>query len=122
MSTLIQESTLAKTLAPEDIRVGDHVLVLRQTFELCSFYWSCDPSLLPPETPVRVELMPRHIRTPAKVKAVCLPLVLVRFKGGEHEQWDVRQMALGKVDEAYAKMVNRSLAVKNRKRRRRRSK
>ena len=122
MSTLIQESTLAKTLAPEDIRVGDQVVLLRQTFELCSFYWSCDPNLLPPEAPVRVELMPRHVRAPAKVKAVCLPLVLVRFKNGTHEQWDVRQMTLGKVDKAYAKLVNRSLSVKKRKHRRRRSK
>jgi len=40
-------STLAKTLAPKEVRRGDCVTLPREIAEVPSFYWCADASLAP---------------------------------------------------------------------------
>ena len=78
-------STLAKTLAPEEIRRGDFVTLLDVTYEVPSNFWDADAVTLPRDQPVRIRCMPERGGVPLKVQGVCLPFVLVKEpRGAEH--------------------------------------
>jgi hypothetical protein len=96
------QSTLAKALAPEEIRPGDFVAVLHVVYELPSFLWCVDASTLPVHEPVRLQLVPERGGTPLEVKAVCLPFVLVRLPAGQEQTIDVRQHRLARLDRTFA--------------------
>lgn len=96
-------STLAKTLAPEEIRCGDFVTPLEEITEWPSFFWSADDSLVPREEPVRIRFAAPAGGVPFKVLSLCLPFVLVRHPRGERQTIDVRNCRLAKLDRVYAK-------------------
>jgi hypothetical protein len=95
-------STLAKSLAPEEIRPGDFVAILHVVCELPSFLWCADASTLPLGEPVRVQFAPEHGGVPLKVKSVCLPFVLVKSPFGDTRSLDVRRYRLARLDKSYA--------------------
>jgi len=95
-------STLAKTLAPEEIRPGDFVTLLSVTYEVPSYLWCADTLSLPRDEPVRIRCMPETGGVPLKVKSICLPFVLAKVPSGEGCTLDVRRCRLARLDRAYA--------------------
>jgi hypothetical protein len=95
-------STLARTLAPEEIRRGDFVTLLSVTYEVPSYFWDADAVTLPRDEPVRIRCMAERSGVPLKVRGVCLPFVLVKEPRGERSTLDVRKCRLAKLDPSYA--------------------
>ena len=94
---------LAKTLAAEDIRRGDFVAILDVVYEYPSFLWCDDAQVLPPTEPVRVRWRSQRASRPLKVKAICLPYLLVKTPKGRHGTLDVRQCRLVRLSDCYVK-------------------
>lgn len=109
--------TLAKTLAPEELRVGEHVAVLNEVVEFASFCWSADPALLPPSEPVRIKVRTQEPGTPLRVRAVCLPFVLVKLPCGRARTLDVRGCQLVRLDQDFAKAVKQACRGPKKKKR-----
>lgn len=114
-----QLTTLAKTVAPEDLLVGDYVTFLQTVTELPSCLWCADATTLPFDQPVRIRFMPVPAGIPLKVKAVCLPFVLVKRPSGDHETLDVRQCQLARIDGRFAVSAWKAYKKKGSKKRKR---
>ena len=110
---------IAKQLAPEDIQVGDYVALLEITYQYPSFSWDADPVTLPPHEPICIKWESHAGGFPSKVKAVCLPFVLLRSATGEIFSLDVRHARLARVDCKYARVAWRAFKRKRRKRKKR---
>jgi hypothetical protein len=95
------DESLAKALAPEEIRRGDFVAPLYVIGEWPSWYWD-DDALHSREEPVRVRLTPFDEARPLKVRRVCLPFVLVRTPAGEERTLDVRRFRLARLHRKFA--------------------
>lgn len=104
-----QESTLAASVAGEDLRIGEYVAVLNEIHEFPSFFWGCDATTLSPHEVVRLRCAARDAGMPLRVEAVCLPFVLLRTPTGECRTLDVRMAQLVRLDEGYAKLVRKQL-------------
>ncbi len=100
--------SISKPVAPEDIRPGDHVTLLRETLEVLNFFALCDP-LVRCDPVARIELTPCDAGVPLKVVAVCLPFVLVRDARDKHRTLDVRRHALARLDERFARRAMKKL-------------
>jgi hypothetical protein len=102
-STAAVEATLAKALAPEDIRPGDFVTPLFTITELPSFWWSGESWNLPHDQPVRIRLTYNCDGMPMRVKSVCLPFVLTKSPAGEQSTTDLRKCQFARLGRGYAK-------------------
>jgi hypothetical protein len=100
----------ARSLAPEDLRAGDYVSLDYEILELPSFFWCCDPQLLPPAEPVRMPWQTADCGLPLKVKAVCLPYVFVKKSCGQHRTLDVRRHRLVRLAPEYAQIVWKAMS------------
>lgn len=98
-------ATLAKALAPEDIRPGDFVTPLNVVAEVPSFYWRTEGWSLPAEEPVRIRFTSPSDGLPLKVKSLCLPFVLVKQASGERLTLDLRKCQLARLDRRYARLA-----------------
>lgn len=96
-------ATLAKALAPEDVRPGDFVTPLHVIAEVPSYYWCDDCWTLPRDELVRIRYTPTGSGLPLKVKSVCLPFVLAKHAFGERITIDLRQCQLARLNRRYAK-------------------
>ncbi len=94
-------ATLAKALAPEEVRPGQYVTPLVEVAEVPSFYWD-DDVMLPRDEPVRIRFVSEGGGVPLKVKGVCLPFVLVKHPSGQRTAVDVRRCRLARLDRRYA--------------------
>ncbi|MEZ6063430.1 MAG: hypothetical protein R3C19_24040 [Planctomycetaceae bacterium] len=101
--------TAAKPTSAEDVRVGSYVTVLRSACELPSFFWGADVGAFPPELPIRYQHIPCNSGTPLKVKAVCVPFVLVRDPNGNHLTLDLRRSEVATLSDDYAKLTWQNL-------------
>jgi hypothetical protein len=99
------EATLAKSLAPEDIRVGDFVTPLHMIAEVPSYYWFSECWNLPADQPVRIRFTCGSDGMPLKVKSICLPFVLLKQATGSQITLDLRKCQLARLDRRYAKRV-----------------
>jgi hypothetical protein len=104
------ETHVSKSLAAEDLRCGDFVSILSEVVEFPSFFWSCDPQLVPPNEPVRMHCNTSDCGQPLKVKAICLPFIFVKKPCGRHRTLDVRQQRLVRLDPDYARPVWKTLS------------
>jgi len=102
------EATLAKALAPEEIRRGDFVTPLHHIAEVPSFFWFTESWTLPVDQPVRIRYTSQSDGLPLKVKSLCLPFVLVKMASGERRTLDVRTCQLARLDRGYAKRAWKS--------------
>jgi hypothetical protein len=99
------ETTVAATVAGEDVSCGDFVALLNTTYELPSYLWDgCDASLRPHEL-VRLRMIPSEAGTPLKVFAVCLPFLYVKNTSGELKTLDLRRQQIVRLDRDCAKEV-----------------
>lgn len=94
--------TLAKSLAPEEVRRGQFVAILHVIDELPSFLWDADATLLPYDEPVRIRFVSPGGGVPLKVKSVCLPFVLVKAPTGDNYTLDLRRYRLARLNRSYA--------------------
>jgi hypothetical protein len=97
-----KSSTLAKALAPEEVRRGEFVTLLHEYAEVPTFFWCCDNTLLPPEEPVRIRFIPTTCGVPLKVKSVCLPFVFVKHPTGEERSLDLRKCRVARLAKRHA--------------------
>jgi hypothetical protein len=95
-------ASLAKALAPEDVRAGDYVAVLDEVCEMPSFFWD-DCMATAREEVVRIQYMPDGDAAPMRVRGVCLPYVLVKQPHGGSRTLDVRKSRLARLDRRYAR-------------------
>ena len=97
------DATLAKALAPEEIRAGDYVTPLYAIAEVPSFWWCAEAWRLSPEEPIRMRFMATCDGVPLHVQSVCLPFVLAKQPGGHSVTMDVRRCQLARLDRAFAR-------------------
>ena len=109
LASRLSKTKLARSVAPEDLRRGDIVAILDEICELPSFLWCCDSNLLPPHEPVRMKWRTTDNGRPLKIKAICLPFVLVQTPRGHPETLDVRKCQLVRLNRKYAKRVWKKL-------------
>jgi hypothetical protein len=100
-------TALAMLLAPEDLRCGDYVAVLDEIVEL-PWWLRCD-SAEDVDGPHRVRCRGSEGGVPLKVKAICLPFVLVTSADKQSRTLDVRRYQLVRLDRHYARRVCKHL-------------
>ncbi len=100
-----QLTSVAKILAPEDIRRGDYVTVLAELGEYPSFFWCNGIGAGPADEPVRIWWRSRPNHDVFKVVSICLPLLLLKSIDGSFSQIDIRQSQLAKLSRGYARLV-----------------
>ena len=98
------KTSLAASVAPEDLRCGDFVAVLNEILECPSFFW-CDLVGSAPDQLVRLRTCASEGGTPLKIKAICLPFVFLKSPDGFSQTVDVRQVELVRLNKRYAKIV-----------------
>ena len=102
-------TTVATRLAPEDLRPGQDVAILTEVVECPTWLWCGELPGTRPDELVRVQTLGRGGGRPLRIKAICLPFVLVTRIDGKSRTLDVRRVQLVKVDRAYAKLVRKLL-------------
>ena len=102
-------ATLAKTLAPEEIRVGDYVTPLHMVAEVPSYYWFSECWNMPVDQPVRIRFTCGSDGTPLKVTSICLPFVLVKQARGTETTLDLRKCQLARLDCRHARRAWKAL-------------
>lgn len=113
-STTAAKATLAKLLAPEDVRPGDFVAPLFVVAEVPSYWWF-DEWNHPRDQPVRIRFMPPCQGAPLKVRSVCVPFVLVKTATGDERSIDLRNCQLARLNPAHAKRVRKAIKKAARK-------
>ncbi len=111
-------SSVAKTLAHEDIQLGDFVTMLYAIAELPSFLWCADAATLPRHESIRFQFVPAKAGIPLKVKAICLPFVFVKRPFGDKRTLDVRRCRLARLDREYASVTWKAYRKANSKHKR----
>jgi hypothetical protein len=99
----VESATLAKCLAPEDIRPGDYVTPLSMLAEVPSYWWCADDWSLPRDRPVCIRFITNCDGAPLRVKSICLPFVLVKQPSGQSLTLDLRKCQLARLDRKYAR-------------------
>ncbi len=99
-----KKTSLARPLAPEDIRRGHYVAVLNeieQWFPFCCLTGKPEP--------YNVRTVPTDEIVVLKVFEICLPFVTVRRADGSLVTLDVRRHELARLDDGYARRVIKRL-------------
>ena len=106
---LLVDSTLAETVAGEDLRCGDYVTTFSQTYEFPSFFWDrCDYSIDPAEV-VRLRFTAPDSGDPLKVIGICLPFIYVIHPDRSLFTLDLRKTQLVRLDAKCAKRIWKAL-------------
>jgi len=111
-STCAHGLSVAKPLAPEDIRCGDYLAVLDETYEYPSFYWDSDATLFPPHELIHLRFLPRDETHPLKVVSVCLPFVLAKEPNGSHRTLDLRRTRVARLSRHFAARARKAFKKK----------
>lgn len=109
MKTSDSAQKSATRLAPEDLRPGQDVAILTEVFECPTWLWHCEAPGFRPDEVVRLQAIGRASGRPLRIKAVCLPFVLVTRIDGKSRTLDVRRVQLVKLDRSFAKLVRKSI-------------
>lgn len=109
--THADRTTLAKPLAPEDLRVGDCVAVLDEEHEWAAASWYCDPPL-GAEPVIRVRMRPSDPVGPLRVIAACLPFVFAKPLRGDPITLDLRGVRLARLDASFFDLAERATEPK----------
>ncbi len=111
------ETSLAATVAAEDLRVGDDVAVLNEIHEVPTWFWTFSEISDASDGLVRIKTASRSAGTPLKVEGICLPFVLLKRPDGKPKQVDVRRVQLVRLDRAYARLVRKAMRERRAKQR-----
>lgn len=110
-------ASLAKPLAPEDVRLGDYVAILDEEYEYPAIVWYCEPPMGREQELIRVRVRPSETGGPLRVIDACLPFVFVKPPKGEGRTLDLRAVRLARLNRDYARRVCKTLHRGKRKRR-----
>lgn len=107
MSQFLKKVTAARTLAPEDVRPGVYVAVMREISEhACAIEWRDE--FMSGEKSVRyrcVEIPESSENGPLLVEAVCTPFVLARDAQGKSRTLDLRRLTLARLRRSYGEFA-----------------
>ncbi len=103
---MVKEITLARSLAPEDIKPGTFVMTLHRQNQI--MMGKCSESSDPQVVVVPVITRPGFVELPAKVLAICLPFIVVKRETGKTEMIDTRAERLALVPKSFAKAALKS--------------
>lgn len=93
----------AKPLHPEDLAVGDDVVILFTSSQYPTFNWyGFDTGMQPIEKPISVTYLPFGDQGALVVQQICLPFVLCRTFDDRHRYLDIRQVQLARLSKAFA--------------------
>ena len=109
-----ENTSVAASVAPEDLKIGDFVAVLNEVIEDPSFFWF-DLEATKRDELVRIRYIPSGSGMPLKVKAICLPFVFVKPPIGQSETVDIRKVQLVRLNERYGKAIWKELRKQQRK-------
>jgi len=105
--------SVAARLPPEDLRPGQDVAILTEVVECPTWLWCGELPGTRPDELVRLQTVGRGAGRPLRIKAVCLPFVLVTRIDGEARTLDIRRVQLVELDPAYAKLARKALRRKS---------
>lgn len=111
------QTTVATRIAGEDLRQGDFVTVLNETFELPSFLWNCSDVAVPADEPVCIRYMARDAGQPYKVLDICLPFVYAKRAWGGIKIIDTRRQQLVRLDPDRGRSVWKKIRKKIKRKR-----
>ncbi len=98
----MQQVKVAKQLRADDIRVGEYVAVLCETYEWPAVFCS---GVFDAPTVHRATLVPNHTEDPVRIEAVCVPFVFVVDTAGKHRVLDLRRVRLARVSGGFGRAV-----------------
>ncbi len=98
---MVTDTPLARSLAPEDIKVGSYVMTLHNQHQIMMSKGCDNPE--PEVVVVPVVTRPRYPELPAKVVAICLPFIVVEREDKKTEILDTRSHRLARVSKKFAK-------------------
>lgn len=110
-----QTRTLAKALAPEDIRPNHYVALLYVVDDYVSCGDIAEGSWRQVE-PTRVRTVPPYTPPPMKVIEVCLPYVLVKEADGDVRTLDVRRYHLARVTSRFGRTAAERIRAREKSR------
>jgi hypothetical protein len=102
-------TTVAASVAGEDVHCGDYVALLSHIYELPTCLWSSGSDYLPADEIIRLKMIPEDAGVPLKVFAVCLPFVYALTSCGEMKTLDLRRQSIVRLDRSSAKQVWKQL-------------
>lgn len=108
MSKQTPSPTLARALAPEEIRPGSYVAVLHYVCQWLPCASLEDPLQRRTE-PFRIAFVPFKRPVPLKVIDVCVPFVLVKRPDRTERVIDVRRYRLAGLDTRFARRARKAL-------------
>ena len=103
----LNTAELSQALAPEDLRVGDFVCVLRTAYQILHQPES-GAGWQKPEV-LTLYILPPECDAPRKIMAISLPFVFVRNFEGKHEMLDLRRLKLARVSASFARKARKRL-------------
>jgi hypothetical protein len=106
------QSELARAVAPEDLRKGDYICVLREIYELLACIDAVETWHAPKI--VRVAMTPCRTSAPRKIVRISLPLVLAREPSGDLTTLDVRRFELARLPDRSGRAMYKQLRKKHR--------
>ncbi|MDF1809997.1 MAG: hypothetical protein P1U42_09910 [Phycisphaerales bacterium] len=98
---MVKETSLARSLAPEDIKIGTHVMTLHRQNQI--MMGKCSELGDPEVVVIQVVTRPIWTELPGKVIAVCLPFVVIQRGSSKSEIIDTRNDRLALVNKKFAK-------------------
>lgn len=93
-----RDTTLAKPLAPGDVRPRDYVAVLYEKHQHPAVTWYYKPPNGRETEVIRVRVRPNETSGPLRVLDPCLPFVFVKSPKGAGRKLDVRAVRLARLD------------------------
>jgi len=99
----MDESRTSSSVAPEDIRRGDFVAILRQVCEYVPMFAEGKPE--DGDLPRRILVLPKQGGLPLRVIEVCLPFLLVEQVDGTHATLDTRRNRFARLSEEFARLA-----------------
>lgn len=97
------EQRLVRPVAPEDLAVGDYVVVMQYTDHVYPVVYAHDN--MSRVDPVYVTARPRNAGWPYEVLSICLPFIMVEDIDGDQYAMDLRRDVLARVPQSYVDAV-----------------
>lgn len=93
----------ARRIHPEDLAVGDDVVVSEATYEFATFLWcGLDSFKYPADELIRLSFLASEDHFPQQVVSICLPYLLCKKVDGKHVIHDLRSLQLARLESGFA--------------------
>lgn len=106
-------SKLARSIAPEDIKVGTYVMTLQRCYQIPMS--KCSPIGDPEIVVIPLVLRPFYTDLPSKVVDICLPYIVVERENRKTDVIDTRTQVLALVSNQFGKKARKPHLPKKKK-------